>query len=250
MNESPNKEENLMNEDEKENDEYKKYYTNYKSFIEELKNLQKDIEKQLKDYKEKSNTDKNTVNDENKIKESFTNFNEKLSELQTAYNDRNVPSSFPERTLDMRQKELQKFRIKLDEWKNEYSIIEDRKYSYKQKIDEEAENNLQEKYKNYGLGELMYVQQENLKNQDEQIEEISADVKKNIVLAKNVGEVIKDQNKKLVEINEDIDETDEKMKTLTGRFKNYAKRKSLCCLVFILIIEIAIAILAYFFLYD
>ena len=188
MNESPNKEENLMNEDEKENDEYKKYYTNYKSFIEELKNLQKDIEKQLKDYKEKSNTDKNTVNDENKIKESFTNFNEKLSELQTAYNDRNVPSSFPERTLDMRQKELQKFRIKLDEWKNEYSNIEDRKYSYKQKIDEEEENNLQEKYKNYGLGELMYVQQENLKNQDEQIDEISADVKKNIVLAKNVGE--------------------------------------------------------------
>ena len=59
----------------------------------------------------------------------------------------------------------------------------------------------------------MYVQQENLKNQDEQIDEISADVKKNIVLAKNVGEVIKDQNKKLVEINEDIDETDEKMKT-------------------------------------
>ena len=31
----------------------------------------------------------------------------------------------------------------------------------------------------------MYVQQENLKNQDEQIEEISADVKKNIVLAIN-----------------------------------------------------------------
>ena len=68
---------------------------------------------------------------------------------------------------------------------NSYSIIEDRKYSYKQKIDEEEENNLQEKYKNYGLGELMYVQQENLKNQDEQIDEISADVKKNIVLAIN-----------------------------------------------------------------
>ena len=48
-------------------------------------------------------------------------------------------------------------------------------------------------------------------------------VKKNTVLATNVGHVIKEQNKHLDEINEDMDETQERMKTLTGRFKNYAK---------------------------
>ena len=42
--------------------------------------------------------------------------------------------------------------------------------------------------------------------------------------------------------------TDEKMKTITGRFKNYAKRQSWCCLGIILFIEFAIALGAYYLL--
>ena len=96
----------------------------------------------------------------------------------------------------------------------------------------------------------MQMQKDKLNEQDDRIEEITLDVKKNTVLAKNVGHVIKEQNKKLDEINVDIDMTDSRMKTLTGRFANYAKSRSWCCLVIILVIELAIAIVAYFLLFK
>ena len=224
----------------------KKYYSNYKAYIGELTNLEKDIQNQLTDYKSKANAGNQTINDENKIKKSFSTFEEKLNNLQTAYHNRNAPSGFPSSTLDQRQKQLQQFRINFDNMRRQYNDIENKKYLYKDKITEDYMQ--KEEYKGYGTGELMTLQKKKLQEQDDHLEEIALDVKKNTVLATNVGHVIKDQNKQLDEINEDMDEAQERMKTLTGRFKNYAKRQSWCCLVWILILEFAIALAAYYFL--
>ena len=228
-----------------ENDN-KKYYSNYKTYIGELTNLEKEIQKQLTDYKSKANGGNQTINDENKIKKSFSNFEEKLNNLQTAYHNRNAPSGFPSSTLDQRQKQLQQFRINFDNMRRQYNDIENKKYIYKDKITEDYMQ--KEEYKGYGTGELLSLQKKKLGEQDERLEEITLDVKKNTVLATNVGHVIKEQNKHLDEINEDMDVTQERMKTLTGRFKNYAKRQSWCCLVWILILELGIALGAYYLL--
>ena len=228
-----------------ENDN-KKYYSNYKTYINELTNLEKEIQKQLTDYKTKANAGNQTVNDENKIKKNFSNFEEKLNNLQTAYHNRNAPSGFPSSTLDQRQKQLQQFRINFENMRRQYNTIENNKYIYKNKITEDYMQ--KEEYKGYGTGELLSLQKKKLGEQDEHLEEITLDVKKNTVLATNVKHVIKDQNKHLEEIDEDMDEAQERMKTLTGRFKNYAKRQSWCCLVWILILELAIALGAYYLL--
>ena len=228
-----------------ENDN-KKYYSNYKTYINELTNLEKEIQKQLTDYKTKANAGNQTVNDENKIKKNFSNFEEKLNNLQTAYHNRNAPSGFPSSTLDQRQKQLQQFKINFENMRRQYNTIENNKYIYKNKITEDYMQ--KEEYKGYGTGELLTLQKKKLGEQDEHLEEITLDVKKNTVLATNVKHVIKDQNKHLEEIDEDMDEAQERMKTLTGRFKNYAKRQSWCCLVWILILELGIALGAYYLL--
>ena len=237
------KEEKLINEEEDENDP-QKYYSKYKQYISELNNLEKDIRKQLVEFKEKSKSKENTIGDENKLKTSFNIFKEKLDILQDAYSDNNAPATLPSSTLDIRQKELQQFQINLHNWRKQFIEIQNEKYSYKDKIEEDYMQ--KEEYKTYTTGELQALQKDNLKKQDEKIDEIKKDIKKNITLAKNATHTMKEQNKTLEQISEEMEITDEKMKTITGRFKNYAKRQSWCCLVVILIIELVIALGAYF----
>ena len=227
-------------------DDNKKYYSNYKQYVGELERLEKDMQSQLTNYKTKANSGASTIDIENKIKKSFTIFEEKLSELQTAYNNRNAPSGFPSKTLDVRQKQLQQFRINLDKMRREYNDIENKKYFYKDKITEDYSQ--KEELKAYGTDELLSLQKNKLKDQEDHLEEITLDVKKNTVLAKNAGHVIKQQNKELEEIQEDMDEAQDRMNTLTGRFQNYARRRSWCCLVWILLLELGIAIGAYYIL--
>jgi chromosome segregation ATPase len=237
------KEEKLINEEEDENDP-QKYYSKYKQYISELNNLEKDIRKQLVEFKEKSKSKENTIGDENKLKTSFNIFKEKLDILQDAYSDNNAPATLPSSTLDIRQKELQQFQINLHNWRKQFIEIQNEKYSFKDKIEEDYMQ--KEEYKTYTTGELQALQKDNLKKQDEKIDEIKKDIKKNITLAKNATHTMKEQNKTLEQISEEMEITDEKMKTITGRFKNYAKRQSWCCLVVILIIELVIALGAYF----
>ena len=237
------KEEKLINEEEDENDP-QKYYSKYKQYISELNNLEKDIRKQLVEFKEKSKSKENTIGDENTLKTSFNIFKEKLDILQDAYSDNNAPATLPSSTLDIRQKELQQFQINLHNWRKQFIEIQNEKYSYKDKIEEDYMQ--KEEYKTYTTGELQALQKDNLKKQDEKIDEIKKDIKKNINLAKNATHTMKEQNKTLEQISEEMEITDEKMKTITGRFKNYAKRQSWCCLVVILIIELVIALGAYF----
>ncbi len=243
MKDDSEKEEKLINEEEDENDP-QKYYSKYKQYISELNNLEKDIRKQLVEFKEKSKSKENTIGDENKLKTSFNIFKEKLDILQDAYSDNNAPATLPSSTLDIRQKELQQFQINLHNWRKQFIEIQNEKYSFKDKIEEDYMQ--KEEYKTYTTGELQALQKDNLKKQDEKIDEIKKDIKKNITLAKNATHTMKEQNKTLEQISEEMEITDEKMKTITGRFKNYAKRQSWCCLVVILIIELVIALGAYF----
>ena len=242
------KEEELLEEEKKNN---KDFYKKYREFINELTNIEKQIMADLSSYRDKvSISGASTIDDENKIKKELSEFTQKLELLENAYSNRNAPSGYPPQELDRKQKELQKFRINYEDMKKQYNAIFNSKYAYKNKIGDDVDYAQKEEYKNASAEELMQMQKDKLNEQDDRIEEITLDVKKNTVLAKNVGHVIKEQNKKLDEINMDIDMTDSRMKTLTGRFANYAKSRSWCCLVIILVIELAIAIVAYFLLFK
>ena len=233
---------------EKNSEQPKNYYTEYRSHLKDLEGIEKKINTELGEYKKKMNDSGINIEMENKIKGLLKEYKDKKDNLAEAYSSRNIPSGFPFAELDKRQKEIQQLGFNYDKMANEYKAIENERYKFKGGIDEDYSK--KEEYKFMNRDELLTLQKNKLNKQDEQIEDITVDVKKNTQLEKNAKHVIKDQNKQLEQINEDIDRTKEKMGKLTDRFKNYASSISWCKLIFIIIIELVIALGAYLLLFD
>lgn len=237
-------------DDSNENSDYKpkNYYTEYRDFCRELDDIQKTIKNELLAYKSKMNNDSVTIDIEKNIKNLLQHYNELKNNLSEAYSGRNAPSGYPLKELDKRQKEIQQFGFNYEKLQKEYKSLENEKYRFKGEINEDYSQ--KEEYKYLNTGELLTLEKNKLNNQDEKLESITLDVKKNTQLAKYTGHVLKEQNKKLEQINEDIDRTEEKMNKLTNRFKTYASNLSWCKLIFIILIELAIGLVAYLVLFN
>lgn len=221
----------------------KDYYKNYKDFCKKITNLEKEITKELSDFKGQIKEGGITIGRENKIKTLLQQYKNLQVELETAYSDRNAPRGFPFTELDKRQKDIQQFGFNYERMEKQYNSLYNTKYSFKGGIDEDYSK--KEEYLTLDSKQLISLEKDKLAKQDDQLDEISHEVKKNITLAKDTKKVIKDQNKQLEEINEDMDRTNEKMKTMTGRFENYVAKSSWCKLIVILIIELIIGLGAY-----
>ena len=170
----------------------------------------------------------------------LTDFKSSCYKLQSAYSNKNCPSSMSDLVIGSRQKEISEFEISHNKMEKAFNNIQSNKYAYKDKITEDYTQ--KEDYKNMSTGELKALQEKKLDEQDARLDEIALDVKKGTQLAKHAGKVIKEQNKQLDQMNEDIDRTKEKMNSLTARFENYVGKYSVCKMIIILLIELAIAI--------
>ena len=219
------------------NSPYKQYYTNYKEYVAQINDLEKKIRQGLTTFKQQSGKGP-TLQIEAEIKDLLKQYKELYTNLETAYSRRNVPGGFPELTIDERQKEIQKFGINYNDMDKDYKNVEENKYKFKNEIQEDYSQ--KEEYKNMTTGELMVVQKNKLKDQDKQIDDITLDVKKGTQLAKNAGHVMKEQNKQIEQMNQDIDRTKDNMNKLTGRFESYVAKFSMCKMITILIIELII----------
>ena len=221
------------------NSPYKEYYMSFDIYTKQMQELNKSIREQISSYNKKTNDSDSTLQQENQIKNTLTKYKELLNNLQNAYSTKNIPGGMPQKTIDARQKEIQQFAIDYDELEKSYKETENEKYRFKNLITEDYSK--KEEYKNMSAGELMTLQKKKLDNQDERLDEITLDVKKGTQLAKNAGHVMKEQNKQLDQINEDIDRTKERMDTLTGRFERYVAKFSMCKMIIIIVVELAIA---------
>ena len=224
------------------------YYTKYRDFSGELDDIEKKIRKKLVQFKKKIKEEGITIEIEKNIKSLLNEYKDLKERLETAYDNRNLPPGFPFKELDKRQKEIQQFGFNYENMEKEFNMQLNEKYKFKGKITEDYSQ--KEEYKFMGGDELMTLEKNKLKNQDEKLEGITLEVKKNTTLATNVKHVLKDQNKKLEQINEDIERTNDKMNTVTNRFKNYASNISWCKMITILVFEIAIALVIFLFLFN
>jgi predicted transcriptional regulator len=179
-------------------------------------------------YKQNIDQSKNTVDIENKLKKDLKSFKDSLDKLEEAYLTRNIPGNMPEATLDQRQKEIKKIKIDYEEINKQFQELNSNKYSFKGQITEDYRN--KEELKGLTTGELLQLQDNKLKEQDNQIDDIITDGKKGTVLADNLQHGLKDQSKKAEQVMEDMDMVDSRMKKLTKRFNNYVKNSSYCCL--------------------
>ena len=218
----------------------KEYYSNFKSFITDLTNQEKSIRADISSYKETIGKGANTRDIEEKIKNSLKSFKDLVDKLNDAYLSKNAPGNMPEATLDSRQKEIKKFKISYDDMTKDFKLLEGEKYSFKGHIEEDYKN--KEEYKGMSAGELLEVQQKKLNEQDDKIDDIVVDAKKGTQLAKNLGHELKEQNKKIEVVNEDMDRVDSRMNKLTKRFEKYVAQSSTCCLSTFLFFDVALFI--------
>ena len=230
------------------NSPYKEYYMNYQKYVDDIKNLEKTINQELTTFKSKTGGKELTIQLENQIKGHLKEFKDLQTSMSTAYSRKNVPGGMPELTIDKRQKEIQQFEITYNEMDKNYRSIETERYRFKNEITEDYSQ--KEEYKNMSAGELIMVQQNKLKEQDEQIDDIVLEAKRGQQLARNAGHVMKEQNKQIEQINEDIDRNKENMDKLTGRFERYVAKFSMCKMIMTLIIEALIAAVCIIFIID
>ena len=224
----------------------KNYFTDFIYFIQNINNLAKQIRKQLIEFKNKTKDNSLTVNLEKNIENDIDKYIKLVSELDNAYKDLNVPPGFPQSTQMERQTEIQRLEIESRAMKEQLEQCKKEKYKFRGGIEEDYSQKEEYKYKD--SNQLEELEFEKLKNQDKQLEAISSEVKENYTLAKDTRAVLKDQNKKMEVINEDIERTKGKMNSVTGRFKAYVEKSSWCLIIFILILELAIGLLAFFIL--
>ena len=206
----------------------KEYYTNFKTIVSDLNSQAKGLRGDISTYKQNIDQSKNTVDIENKLKKDLKSFKDSLDKLEEAYLTKNIPGNMPEATLDQRQKEIKKIKIDYEEINKQFQELNSNKYSFKGQITEDYRN--KEELKGLTTGELLQLQDNKLKEQDNQIDDIITDLKKGTVLADNLQHGLKDQSKKAEQVMEDMDMVDSRMKKLTKRFNNYVKNSSYCCL--------------------
>ena len=211
-------------------------YLEYNAIIGEKEEKLKNLHKKLSNYKDKVGTSTNTIALEGEIEKEINSLKEDQRELDNAYSNKNAPSQISTNELDKRQKQIKKLEIGINDAEKSYNEIKDQKYEFKGPNMDNYQ--ISDDMKNMSNAELYQQQQLKLKDQDQQLDDIFLDVKKGRVLAKEAGNIMDEQNKQLDELQDDIDRLDSKLKRGAKRFQNYVAKKSGCCIVVILILEL------------
>ena len=216
-------------------------YLQYSSIIKKQEDNAKNLHKKLSDYNSEAESGSNTIKIEGDIEKELSSLKEAHRELENAYSNKNAPSQISPNELDRRQKQIQNLGSDIQDIEQNYKQIKNKKYEYKgPKIDNYQPT---EEMKTMSNSELLQYQQQKMKKQEDQIDDIIIDVKKGTVLAKETEKILDDQNKQLDELQEDIDKLDSKLKKGAKRFADYAAKKSGYCIVIILVLELIAGIL-------
>ena len=224
----------------------KEYYTNFKAFIADLTAKEKAIRTDLEAYKTAIGNNDNTIEIEGRLNTDLNNFKELIDQLTNAYSSRNAPENMPESTLDTRQKEIKGFMNQYEELKKDMNKLKDDKYTFKGQITEDYRN--KEEYQNMNTQELIQVGKDRIAQQEEQLGEHIKMAKKGIVQVNEIKHELKEQKELINKEMDDMERVDSRMKKLTKRFEKYVANSSICCIMFVLILEaIIFGVLVYVF---
>lgn len=220
------------------------FYKNFPGIISKQEEASKEIRKKLTNYQQSINAGGNTISIESEIDKDIKKYKDMVNQLDNAYSNRNAPSQIPGMELDRRQKEIQKMSIEIQEIEKSFKNLQNQKYTFKGSTTDEPYKQSEE-MKTMSNRELYQLQKEKVSDQDKILDDVILDVKRGRVLAKNAGEMIQEQNKQLDELQEDVDRLDSRMQRGIKKFENYVSKQSGCCIIVILILELAAAILIF-----
>jgi len=219
-------------------------YLDFTNVLNKQKDAIKEIHQKVYQLKSMSNT--NTTDFEGEIRRDIKKIKDKNDELSNAYSNSNAPSTIQMIELDRRQKEIQTLKNSIKDEENNFLSVVKSKYSYKG--NRSGEYTPTDEMKGMTNNELLVLQKEKIHEQDKKLDDITLEVKKGRVLAKEAGHIIDEQNKQLDELQDDIDRLDNRFKKGIKRFENYVSRQSGCCIIIVLIAELIAAFLIFIIL--
>lgn len=239
----------MTDEEQIDSEEKPNPYKGYKNYVAEINLAEKDINVGLSKLKEKLNANENIYGDSAKLTKMLQDYYDKYQALNIAYKSSNVPPSIPVRELDRRQKEIQTFKSNYDRMRKTLDEAKSQKYAFnKQVFNPNEEYKGDERMQGMSNAELKAYQKDKLQDQNKELERINLEAKKGIVLSNEIKATLKDQDAKIDDLGENIDQWDSGMKKVTKKFENYMVGQKTCCLLIILIIEVGAAIAIYFLL--
>ena len=219
-------------------------YGQFNNLTTALDEENKQINLKLDKFRQAVNNREDAANLENEIQKAIDRFKDVHAKLENAYNNRNAPP-IPQGELDRRQKKVQDIGNSLNSLKNTFKELSDKKYGYRLNEKFQGEYKQTEEMKNMSNAELLAYQKEKIKQQDNQIDDITLEVKKGRVLAKEAKHQMEDQDKQLDALQDDVNKLDSKMNRVTKKFENYVAKQSTCTIIITLVIELAIALVIY-----
>ena len=216
----------------------KEYYSNFKQFLTDLTTKENNIRKDLEAFQTAIGNNENTIEIENRINKELKSLKDLIEQLTEAYSSKNAPPNMPEDTLDARQKDIKKFSTTYDELFKNLQKIRDDKYAFKGQITEDYRT--KEEYQNMSAQELVHAGREKMNKQDERLDDITKDVKKGRVGIKEFDNQVKEQNKLIEQVNEDMDRVDSRINKLSKRMADYIAKSNVCYLIIFFLLDAAV----------
>ena len=213
----------------------KEYYSNFKQFLTDLTTKENNIRKDLEAFQTAIGNNENTIEIENRINKELKSLKDLTEQLTEAYSSKNAPPNMPEDTLDARQKDIKKFSTTYDELFKNLQKIRDDKYAFKGQITEDYRT--KEEYQNMTAQELVHAGREKMNKQDERLDDITKDVKKGRVGIKEFDNQVKEQNKFIEQVNEDMDRVDSIINKLSKRLADYIGKSNICYLIIFFLLD-------------
>ena len=226
------------------NSEYSEFHKNFKKKMEELNNIGSEINKLIDTYSKKIDNKENTSQIEIDIQKKIDEYIKFQKKFDEAYDSKNLPPGIPNPQVDKRQREISGCANEYKNFQDRFSALQSRKYEFKTDKLEQIDYN--EKYKGVKTSQLLMVRDNNIKEQNKHLEDISTNVKKGTTLAKNINAELENQNTKLEFLNEDIDKLDSGMKRTMKKFETYIQETSICRYLLLIFILVAIFVVEYF----
>ena len=225
-------------------DDYSEFHKNYKKQIDELNKKGSEINTLLETYSKKIDKNENTAQIEIQIQNKIDEYKKFHKLFDTAYDTKNVPSGVPPIVRDKRQREISGYSNEIKKFQDKFSGLQSRKYEFKtDKLDQIDYN---QKYKGVNTKQLLLERDNNIKAQNEHLEDISKNVKKGTVLAKNINAELENQNTQLEYLNDDIDKLDSGMKRTMKKFETYIQETSICRYLLLIFLLVGLFIAEYF----
>ena len=224
--------------------DYSEFHKSYNKKIDELNQKGSAINKLIETYSKKIDKNENTAQIEIEIQKKIDEYKNFQILFDKAYDEKNVPPGISKIQCDIRQKEIYECKNKVKKYEERFLALQNRKYEFKtDKLDQIDYN---EKYKGVNTKQLLLERDNNIKAQNEHLEDISKNVKKGTVLAKNINAELENQNTKLEFLNDDIDKLDSGMKRTMKKFQTYIQETSICRYLLLIFILVAVFVVEYF----